>query len=281
MGTVCAAVLPKLLLAVRGAGYAARDRGIRKLNFPAGSAVVYEPSSAFSFALEQYLVARIGEDAVFLGKWKKDVLYCEYDLYVYDRSRRIIGILNVRELPKNGRGEQIALPKDTGSVSPALRAVNETALPRSEKNFRRSLPAMIATALFLTLLLSLQALLFEICFFRLLSGEGSLLPEGGAGFVSLMTFLSAATVSVTVFLLFCLKRAAAGLRRLGGGISKGGAATLSRLVSRTKNLFYSVRNLFVLFYTSRFMLALRRKTGRAAERLRALFHKKKRAGSEE
>lgn len=256
-GTVVAAVLPRLVVYARSGGYVCRDRGIRKVNTPEGSVIVCEPAPQYRHALRQFVLGRVGRETVFIGRWAEHVRYAEYDLYVYDRRGKAMKVLSVRELPQGGKGGKIALPQDTGFVSPALRAID--ASPRTSRPQLQPFFRSLYIVLFLTGMLFLQTLFFEIGFSHLLEEGAYYLPAGSAGFLFAMLFLSAATLAVTAFSLF---GARALLARLLGGKQRsvrGAMPHYPKVRSLVTKIYFALSNLFSGLKTSRFVLACKQK----------------------
>lgn len=264
-------VLPRLVVMVAMSGHVCRDRGIRRINAPHGSAIVCEPAPDMRRALEQYAVARTEGKTVFVGKWAPSVVYAEYDLYLYGGSGRKLKLLSVKELPSAKRGQRIPLPIDTLFVSPALRSVNGEAVRPAKRSFKPLLWAA-ALALFCAVALLLHALVFEIGFSHLFR-DGFFLPEGSASFLIVMFLLSAATEFVAVFLLFFTKSLLS-RRRGEGKAARYGAYSGPRLLFARVGCAFS--NFGLRLKHSRPVLA----AGRLATRLslRAGARKRKREG---
>lgn len=274
--TAIAVVLPRLVLRVRTAGYVCRDRGVRRLNTPSGSAIVCEPAYLHRGALLQYCLARQKNGVLFVGKWAKDVICAEYDLYVYDCRGKILRLLSVRELPRAGRGERISLPQDTGFVSPALRSVNGEAQP-SSRGVGPQLLYGALLVLFLAAAVTAEALFCDLAFSHLLAEGGFFFPQGSASFLTDIFFLSAAVLLVAVFSLFGAKQLFAYLRGRRRSPRAAKRSVLRRARLALGNLFYRVRNGIVSLGSCRAALALRKKwrafRRAAGERLKPLREK--------
>lgn len=283
-------VVPRLVLFARTADHTPRDRGVRKVNTPHGSVIVYEPDPAYRGALFQFALARSGEfvsvegklakDAsrrgervTFAGKWAKNVYCAEYALYIYDSRGKILALKTVREFPKAGVGQRFELPCDTGSVSPVLLSINggkENLLPLG----KRSLLMAGALVGFLTALQVCAALLFEIGFSHLFSEEAFYLPGGTFAFLGIALVLSAATCAVAVFVLFGGKRLFSKLFS-GRRVSRFRALGIVRLGKRA---LFALFNAYAILKTSKCALAVRRFFRAARERLTKLFAARRKEG---
>ena len=268
--TAVAVVLPRLVLLARTAGYVCRDRGIRKLNTPNGIAVVCEPAPAYRSALRQYCLARSQEGVQFVGKWSDEVICAEYDLYAYDGCGRAISLISVKELPQNGIGKRIALPKDTAFVSPALRNVNgeSRAVARA---WKAQLLLSLPLVLFLTAAVAIESLLCELSFSHLIADGDFYFASGAASFLTGSVFFAAAVQAVAVFLVFGAKKLLAYLRERRPLRRLGQLRAVGKARFAIGNLYYRVRNFFASLLTGKVALSVKRKFRGAAIKVRLLF----------
>ena len=102
--------------------YPEGDRGIRRVKFPDGRAVIYEPIPEIRRFMPEY--ALIKREGVTLIKCRihENIRHIRYDVAAYDARGRLLDVLGVRELiTERGYTRSVRLPRNTAYVRMILR----------------------------------------------------------------------------------------------------------------------------------------------------------------
>lgn len=119
--------LPLWLLKPRADSSLDGDRGIKRLVFDCGRAVVYEPSVSYRKYVKQYILSAVGKEKYIQCKFTGSVRCAEYDVVAFDSNDRPIERVCVQEhlFEENGNISRAAtLPRETAYVKLVVRSVN-------------------------------------------------------------------------------------------------------------------------------------------------------------
>ena len=120
-------VLPRLVLRpVRKAAGGGRapigDRGLRRVTFPEGRAVVYRPSPASCRYLRYYALIRRDGCTYIKCRIHPQVAHIRYDVAAFDRNGRLLDVLSVSErISEQGCTRMVRLPRATAYACVTLR----------------------------------------------------------------------------------------------------------------------------------------------------------------
>lgn len=130
-------VFPQLTLkpawkATRRGKVLLEGRGVRKLVFPEGRAIIYEPAPKIRRFIHRY--ALIKQDGCVYIKCRihDRVAFIHYDVAAFDRAGRLLDVLSISErILEQGHTRTVRLPRETAYVSITLRKVDKMYLDRS------------------------------------------------------------------------------------------------------------------------------------------------------
>ncbi len=108
------------------------ERGVRKLVFPEGRAIIYEPAPKIRHFIHRY--ALIKQDGCMYIKCRVHdrVAFIHYDVAAFNRAGRLLDVLSVSErILEQGHTRTVRLPRETAYVSVTLRKVDKMYLDRS------------------------------------------------------------------------------------------------------------------------------------------------------
>lgn len=157
------------------------DRGVRKLVFPEGRAIVYEPSLSTRRFIRHYALIKRGGCTYIQCRIHERIALLRYDVATFDRRGKLLDIVSVREwISEPGHTAPVRLPRETAYASVTLRKADAMYKGR-EKTLGYTL---VGTALYagLTAVTTvfvdciLQSSLSEIC---AALGAAGILPDGG------------------------------------------------------------------------------------------------------
>lgn len=101
------------------------DRGVRKLTFPGGRAVIYEPALKVRKYLRQYALIKQDGCTYIKCRIHERIAYIRYDVATFDRKGRLLDVLNVNErITEGGYTRTVRLPRATAYACVTLRKVD-------------------------------------------------------------------------------------------------------------------------------------------------------------
>lgn len=117
-------MLPKLFLGVRYEIGAHLGRGLRKIKYSDGRAVLYEPHPRVRKYMDKYLLFTVKGCKYF--QFRVNELVGSYKLRVicYDNRNRVIDVIDVSETVESWLTRPVQLHQDTSYVAPLLLSVN-------------------------------------------------------------------------------------------------------------------------------------------------------------
>lgn len=93
------------------------DRGVRKLVFPGGRAIVYQPVPAIRRYIRRYALIKQDGCTYIQCRVHDRILHIRYDVAAYDRRGRLLDVLSVSELiAEAGHTARVRLPRETAYV---------------------------------------------------------------------------------------------------------------------------------------------------------------------
>lgn len=165
----------------RRKGAPAGDRGVRKLLFPGGRAIVYEPTLSVRRFIRHYALVKQDGCTYIQCRIHERIALIRYDVATFDRRGKLLDIVSVREwISEPGQTSLVRLPRETAYASVTLRKADAMYKGR-EKTVGYSL---VGTALYAALTvvtavaadIVLHGCLSEICGAL---GAAGILPDGG------------------------------------------------------------------------------------------------------
>ena len=117
-------VFPKYILRVKYAYGETQDRGIKRLKYPSGRAVVYEPHPSIRKYVNEYSLFTEGGYKYIRCKIDRAVTCLRYNVVTYNRKNKIIDVVKVTESTRSEYTEPVMLHHDTSYVSLLLLSVN-------------------------------------------------------------------------------------------------------------------------------------------------------------
>ena len=98
------------------------DRGVRKLTFPEGRAIVYEPALAYRRFIRRYALIKREGCTYIQCRIHDAVAHIRYDVATFDRRGRLLDVLRVSErVTETGHTQPVRLPRDTAYACVTLR----------------------------------------------------------------------------------------------------------------------------------------------------------------
>lgn len=98
------------------------DRGVRKLVFPEGRAIVYEPALAYRRFIRRYALIKRDGCTYIQCRIHDAVAHIRYDVAAFDRRGRLLDVLRVSErITEAGQTQPVRLPRDTAYACVTLR----------------------------------------------------------------------------------------------------------------------------------------------------------------
>ena len=119
-------VYPRLIMRAtwraRHKGEATGDRGVRKLTFPDGRAIVYEPVLSARRFLRRYALIKRDGCTYIQCRIHERIALIRYDVATFDRRGRLLDVVSVREwISDPGHTSLVRLPRETAYASVTLR----------------------------------------------------------------------------------------------------------------------------------------------------------------
>ena len=115
------------------------ERGVRKLVFPEGRAIIYEPSPKIRRFIRRYALIKQDGCVYIKCRLHDRVAFIHYDVAAFDRRGRLLDVLSVNErILEQGHTRTVRLPRDTSFVSLTLRKVDKMYLDRSSVTLKLS-----------------------------------------------------------------------------------------------------------------------------------------------
>lgn len=101
------------------------DRGLRRVTFPGGRAVIYAPSPKIQRYISRYALVK-RENGVFIQcRIHSRIAYLRYDVVTFDRRGRLLDVLRVSErITVSGQTRMVRLPGETAYATLTLRRVD-------------------------------------------------------------------------------------------------------------------------------------------------------------
>ena len=102
------------------------DRGVRKLQFFGGYAVVYEPEPAIRRFIRRYALIKQDGCVYIRCRMHHCIAHVRYDVTAFDCQGRLLDVLSVSELIRDaGYSTAVRLPRDTAYVRVTLRQADD------------------------------------------------------------------------------------------------------------------------------------------------------------
>ena len=139
------------------------DRGLKKFKEKNGRSIVYEPKAEYRDCISQYILSERNGKKVIICKLKKDILYLDYDIVLFDFHEKVFKVINVKEnIEKPGYTHIVELPDQTAYTTLIINNIdnvsfNNDAIKRLPK--RRFAYFAAATGL----LVALEIFLVKLC----------------------------------------------------------------------------------------------------------------------
>lgn len=151
-------ILPKLFLKVKFRVKEPTDRGIKRYIYNGKRCVVYETGNQINKYIKNYLLLEGDNCKILRCKTANRIVYLDYDVVVFDRYDKVVGVINVKENMVSGNfTRRVELPEETSYVRIILRKANNISLKKKKekpiayiskgKIFLYSLAAMVVTVL--------------------------------------------------------------------------------------------------------------------------------------
>lgn len=172
-------ILPKLFLHNKCALTGSVDRGIKRTVTRRGESCLYEPSLQLRKYIKKYVLTVRDGKKVLVCKLGKKFKYLDYDIVVFDTQSKVLCILNVKEVLKDGGYTRvIRLPDETAYVSLNINGVDDLVFPQRVLS-RVSTIKLLIFALCSAALVLFTVVGIRICFSYLFGGvfSESLLVE--------------------------------------------------------------------------------------------------------
>lgn len=204
-----ASVFPRTVLRLvwRGGGsreLSAGDRGLRRMVFPGGRAVLYRPSPKACRYLRQYALIRREGCTYVKCRIHPDIAHIRYDVATFDRRGRLLDVLSVSErVAERGYTRTVRLPRDTAYACVTLRKADGVYTSREVtlgySYLSMGIYAALCAAVSVAVGLVLQGCLAGACYF--LPGFGEARSVGGTAVISaLLGLLCAAGILLLHYL---------------------------------------------------------------------------------
>ncbi len=101
------------------------DRGLRRVVFPEGRAVVYAPAPKIRRFVSQYALIRREEGVFIRCKLHERIAYLRYDVAAFDAKGQLLDVLRVSErVTVGGSTREVRLPRRTAYATLILRRVD-------------------------------------------------------------------------------------------------------------------------------------------------------------
>ncbi len=98
------------------------DRGVRKLTFPEGRAIVYEPALAYRRYLRRYALIKRDGCTYIQCRVHDAIRHIRYDVASFDKRGRLLDVLSVSEcVTEAGQTQPVRLPRETAYAAVTLR----------------------------------------------------------------------------------------------------------------------------------------------------------------
>ena len=109
----------------RSSAYPEGDRGLRRVKFADGRAVIYEPAPKMRPYMPRYALIKRDGCTYFKGELHVNVSHVRYDVVAYNSRGRLLDVLGVKELvTERGSTRAVRLPRDTAYARVILRKVD-------------------------------------------------------------------------------------------------------------------------------------------------------------
>ncbi len=127
-------VLPRILLRPGKTNAEQRSRGIKKIAYENGRAIVYEPSLKVKKYFKQYILSENSGDKFIKCKLDDRVTSTRYTVVAIDSRDKLIDIVDVEEkIADTGYTKAVILPRNTSYVNLIVREVNGIVVPDRDK----------------------------------------------------------------------------------------------------------------------------------------------------
>ncbi len=121
---VCS-VFPWLTMRLLWRGKSVSARGLRRVSFPEGRGVIYEPDLHVRRFIPRYALILHEENKFLQCQVDPRAAYLRYDVISFDRTGRLLDIVKVSErLTGDGYSRRVLLPTDTSRAYIVLRQVD-------------------------------------------------------------------------------------------------------------------------------------------------------------
>ena len=131
---IVARFLPFLTLKLRLKDKKLYGRGLKKIKFNEGRAIVYEPQSDVKSIILQYSLIEKNTTKYLKCKINEEVYKIEYDVVIFNSKNKIVDIVTIAEdIADRGYTKAIPLPQNTSYVEIFVRRTNNNTKKRSAK----------------------------------------------------------------------------------------------------------------------------------------------------
>lgn len=117
-------VIPRCFLKTRYSYKEGLGRGLKKYTFPEGRGVLYEPHPSIRKYIPKYLLFTAEGYKYLKISFDAGVELISYTAVMLNNKDRVLGVLDIDEVPKNREGSCVLLHPDTSYVSLFLRSVD-------------------------------------------------------------------------------------------------------------------------------------------------------------
>ena len=101
------------------------ERGLRRVTFPGGRAVVYAPTPRIRRYISSYVLTKEAEGVFIRCRIHESIAYLRYDVATFDAKGRLLDVLRVSErITACGCTHGVRLPRDTAYATLVLRRVD-------------------------------------------------------------------------------------------------------------------------------------------------------------
>lgn len=119
------------------------DRGVRKLTFPEGRAIVYEPALAYRRFIRRYALIKREGCTYIQCRVHDSIRHIRYDVASFDKRGRLLDVLSVGErITEAGQTQPVRLPRETAYTAVTLRKAD--AMYENRKGFLHHSPVGMA-----------------------------------------------------------------------------------------------------------------------------------------
>ncbi len=102
------------------------DRGVRRLVFPGGRAIVYEPAPKYRRYLRQYALVKKDGYTYIRCRVHEKIAHIRYDVVTFDAKGRFLDVLHVSErITETGSTAAVRLPRKTAYACVTLRQADK------------------------------------------------------------------------------------------------------------------------------------------------------------